>query len=87
MTRIAVIGGGTMGATFIRAVTDAELIRPQALNVCELLPGRRDWLQQEFPTINISDDEFESIDGADAIYLASSRRISADCRPKAPAVS
>ena len=70
MTRIAVIGGGTMGATFIRAVTDAEIIPPQALHVCELLPGRRDWLQQEFPAINISADESESIDGADAIYLA-----------------
>lgn len=70
MTRIAVIGGGTMGAAFIRAVTDAGLVAMSDLTVCELLNERRDWLAQEFSGISVTDDLADTIHNSDLIYLS-----------------
>ena len=68
--RIAVIGGGTMGAAFIRAVTDVVLGSPNDLTVCELLPARRDWLASEFPEIGVTDDFGQAVDDADVVFLS-----------------
>ena len=70
MTRIAVIGGGTMGATFIRAVTDAGLIRMADVTVCEIVPERRDWLEREFPGVSVTDELAEAVSAGEAIYLS-----------------
>ena len=70
MTKIAVIGGGTMGATFIRAVTDAGVVAMEDLAVCEVVPARRDWLAAEFAGIPVSGDPGEALDGADVVYLS-----------------
>ena len=70
MTRIAVIGGGTMGATFIRAVTNAGLVAMADLTVCEIVPDRREWLHGEFEGLCVTDDHSEAVAGSDAVYLS-----------------
>ena len=70
MTRIAVIGGGTMGATFIRAVTHAGLVDLNDLTVCEIVPERRDWLAGEFEGLSVTADPAEAISQADVVYLS-----------------
>jgi len=70
MTRIAVIGGGTMGATFIRAVTNAGLISMDELTVCEVVPQRRDWLEREFAGISVTGVQAEAVDCSEIIYLS-----------------
>ena len=70
MTRIAVIGGGTMGATFIRAVTNAGLMEMSALTVCEILPERRAWLAGEFDGLSITGDQAEAVSNGEIVYLS-----------------
>ena len=70
MAGIAVVGGGTMGATFIRAVTAARLTNLDELTVCESLPERRQWLTSEFDGIGVTSDFAEAADDADVIYLS-----------------
>ena len=70
MTRIAVIGGGTMGATFIRAVTNAGVVAMDELTVCEVIPERRDWLASEFAGIAVTGDVAEAVDCSDLTYLS-----------------
>ena len=70
MTTIAVIGGGTMGATFIRAVTSAGLVVISDLTVCEIVPERRDWLEREFPGLSITAALTEAVACSDVIYLS-----------------
>ena len=68
--RITVIGGGTMGTAFSRAVKDAVLGSPSDLIVCEALPERRDWLANEFPDINVTDDFSAAVADADVVFLS-----------------
>jgi len=70
MTRIAVVGGGTMGATFIRAVTNAALVDMSDLVVCEVVPERREWLQREFVGISVTEHLAAALATSDAIYLS-----------------
>lgn len=70
MTRIAVIGGGTMGATFIRAVTDGELVEMSDLAVCEIVPERREWLQGEFAGLSVTQNLAEAVACGEMIYLS-----------------
>ena len=70
MTRIAVIGGGTMGATFIRAVTGAGVVSMGDLTVCEIVPERRDWLASEFEGIRIHETPLSMGPDHSAIYLS-----------------
>ncbi len=70
MTKIAVIGGGTMGATFIRAVTDAGVVAMSDLTVCELVGDRRTWLEREFSGISVTGDQAEAIDDREIVFLS-----------------
>ena len=70
MTRIAVIGGGTMGATFIRAVTDAGIVQMSDLTVCEVVPARRDWLAREFDGITVLDYANTAFAASNVVYLS-----------------
>ncbi len=70
MGAIAVIGGGTMGATFIRAVTSANLASHAEIAVCEALDARRAWLTDEFDGINVTGDFARAIRDADVLYLS-----------------
>ncbi len=70
MTQIAVIGGGTMGAAFIRAVTSAGLAEMSDLTVCEMLGSRRVWLQQHFDGLTVTDDQAAAVSGSDIVYLS-----------------
>ena len=70
MTKIAVIGGGTMGATFVRAVTSAGVVSMSDLTVCEVLPERRGWLKGEFSGISVTGDQAEAVNGGEVVYLS-----------------
>ncbi len=70
MTRIAVIGGGVMGATFIRAVIDAGAAAAQGVSVCEIAPERRDWLAGEFDGVRVTDSLSDAVAQSDVIYLS-----------------
>ena len=68
--RVAVIGGGTMGAAFIRATTDFVLLQASDLSVCEVVPERREWLATEFPGIVVTGDLAEAVRDADVVFLS-----------------
>lgn len=70
MTKIAVIGGGTMGATFIRAVTNAGVVEMSDLTVCEIVSDRRDWLAGEFDGICVTGDQAEAVSNGEVVYLS-----------------
>jgi pyrroline-5-carboxylate reductase len=70
MTKIAVIGGGTMGATFIRAVTDGGLVKTSDLSVCEVVPERRDWLSAEFVGIHVHESPLSLGPDHSIVYLS-----------------
>ncbi len=70
MTNIAVIGGGTMGATFIRAVTNAGVVAIGDLIVCEVVSERRDWLTNEFSGIAVTSDLAEAVGCSELLYLS-----------------
>ena len=70
MTKIAVIGGGTMGATFIRAVTSAGVVATGDLMVCEVVSERRDWLTNEFLGIAVTSDLAEAVGCSELLYLS-----------------
>ncbi|MDE2966071.1 MAG: pyrroline-5-carboxylate reductase [Chloroflexota bacterium] len=70
MMKIAVIGGGTMGATFIRAVTNDGLVEMADLTVCEILPERRNWLTREFAGISVTESQSKAVECGDLIYLS-----------------
>ena len=58
--RISVIGGGTMGVTFIRAVTNAGLVDIKNITVSEIYEARRNWLAEEFPGIDVQGGQITS---------------------------
>ena len=70
MTNIAVVGGGTMGAAFIRAATDSELLTPSEITVCELVDARRRWLADEFPGVRVTSNIAEAVEDARAVFLS-----------------
>lgn len=70
MTKIAVVGGGTMGVTFIRAVTNSGIVDLSDLAVCEIVPERREWLEAEFDGLCVTGELGEAVDLCDAIYLS-----------------
>ena len=70
MTKIAVIGGGTMGVTFIRAVTEGGLVEMSDIAVCEIIADRRQWLQTEFAALSVTGDLAEAVACAEVVYLS-----------------
>lgn len=81
MGTIAVVGGGTMGATFIRAVTAAKLAVQSEIVVCESLAPRRAWLAEEFRDIAVTGDFGVAVNGAEVIYLSVKPQDLASLRP------
>lgn len=70
MTKIAVIGGGTMGVTFIRAVTNAGVVAMSDISVCEIVPERRDRLAGEFEEIQIHESLSSMAPVHSVVYLS-----------------
>ena len=70
MTKIAVIGGGTMGVTFVRAVTNAGLISMSDISICEIVPERREWLNDEFDGIHVYDTYMSLGPVHELVYLS-----------------
>ena len=67
--KIAVVGGGTMGATFVRALTSAGLAQTADFQVCEALPARAQTLRDELG-LAVTDSLPEVVDKAELIYLS-----------------
>lgn len=66
---IAVIGGGTMGAAFIRALTSAGIAGVHDFRVCEALPERAQALRDELG-VSVTDWLPKAASGAGLIYLS-----------------
>ena len=66
---IAVVGGGTMGTTFVRALTGAGIAESSDFCVCEAVPARASWLREELG-LAVTDSLPEAVKGADLIYLS-----------------
>ncbi len=67
--RIAVIGGGTMGAAFVRALTAAGLAAAADFCVCEALPARAQTLHTQLG-LAVTDSLPQAVAGAELIYLS-----------------
>ena len=49
MKQFGLIGGGTMGGTFVASLLANAIATPDAITVCEILETRRDWLREANP--------------------------------------
>lgn len=67
--KIAVIGGGAMGATLIKAATAAKVAEQSDFAICEVDSARRTALAQSFPAARIS-PSIEAAGEQDLAYLA-----------------
>ena len=65
----AIIGGGTMGGTFGRALLDNQLADPKTITVCETHAQRRADLQESLG-VRVTAGPAEAIAGASVIFLA-----------------
>lgn len=66
---IAVIGGGTMGETFVRSLTAAGLAAPADFRVCEIQPQRAHSLRSELG-LAVTDSVEQAVEGARLVYLS-----------------
>lgn len=67
--KIAVIGGGAMGATLIKAATAAKVADQSDFLICETDSARRTDLAQTFPAARIASN-IEAADEQELVYLA-----------------
>lgn len=66
---IAVIGGGTMGETFVRALTSAGLADSADFRICEIQPQRVQTLRSELG-LSVTDSIEQAVEGARLVYLS-----------------
>ena len=66
---IAVIGGGTMGETFVRALTSAGLADSADFRICEIQPQRAQTLRSELG-LSVTDSIEQAVEGARLVYLS-----------------
>lgn len=64
-----VIGGGTMGQTFTRALISNDLATPQTIAVCEVSAPRRDALANDLG-VSVTADPAEAASGAPVVFMA-----------------
>lgn len=64
-----VIGGGTMGQTFSRALVSNELASPSAITICEIADSRRAALEQELG-VATTPDPVTAAEGAPVVFMA-----------------
>ena len=69
MKQFGVIGGGTMGGTFVAALLTTKIASPDAITVCEIVESRRDWLRDEF-AVRVTDDAAEAAKDAPLVLMA-----------------
>ena len=68
VSKLAVLGGGKMGSTLIRAVLDAELLEPGQIAVTTLHPATLERFE-EIPGLQTGTDNAAAVDGADVVLL------------------
>lgn len=66
---IAVIGGGTMGETFVRALSSAGLADSADFRICEIQPQRAQTLRSELG-LSVTDSIEQAVEGARLVYLS-----------------
>ena len=64
-----VIGGGTMGQTFSRALISNGLATPDAITICEISAPRREVLESELG-VRVTADPVEAAQGAPVVFMA-----------------
>ena len=64
-----VIGGGTMGATFSRALLSNDLATPDTITICEVAAPRREALADELG-VRVTGDPVEAVRGAAVVFMA-----------------
>ena len=69
MKQFGVIGGGTMGGTFVAALLANEIATPDAVAVCEVVESRRDWLRDEYG-VQVTDDAAVAAKDAPVVFMA-----------------
>ena len=69
MKQFGVIGGGTMGGTFVAALLANAIAPPDAVSVCEALESRRQWLRDEY-AVHVTDDAAEAVRDAPVVFIA-----------------
>ena len=69
MKQFGVIGGGTMGGTFVAALLVNEIATPDAISVCEVVESRRHWLSGEYG-VQVTDDPALAAKDAPVVFIA-----------------
>ena len=68
--KIAIIGAGNMGGAIARGLALGQTIDTKDIYVSNPSQSKLDWLKEEFPDMNVTNDNQEAVTGADYIYLA-----------------
>ena len=68
--KIAIIGAGNMGGAIARGLALGQTIDTKDIYVSNPSQPKLDKLKEEFPEINVTNDNQEAVTGAEYIYLA-----------------
>ena len=68
--KIAIIGAGNMGGAIARGLALGQTIDTKDIYVSNPSQPKLDKLKEEFPDINVTNDNQEAVTGAEYIYLA-----------------
>lgn len=68
--KIAIIGAGNMGGAIARGMAKGSIIAAENITVANPSQGKLDSLKAEFPTIHVTNNNQQAVEGADLILLA-----------------
>ncbi|UCC90948.1 MAG: NAD(P)-binding domain-containing protein, partial [Dehalococcoidia bacterium] len=67
--KITFIGGGNMGEAMLSAILGKGLSLPQAMSVSDISQSRRQYLEQKYGVVVMSDNR-QAVKGGDVVVLA-----------------
>ena len=68
--KIAIIGAGNMGGAIARGLAKGTIIQAKDIYVSNPSQAKLDALKQEFPTMQVTNNNAEAVQGADIVLLA-----------------
>ena len=68
--KIAIIGAGNMGGAIARGLAKGTIIQAKDIYVSNPSQAKLDALKQEFPTMQVTNNNSEAVQGADIVLLA-----------------
>ena len=68
--KIAIIGAGNMGGAIARGLAKGTIIQAEDICVSNPSQAKLDALKQEFPSMQVTNNNAEAIKGADIVLLA-----------------